>query len=65
MTNQCSAGDISELRVTINGAQQKATLGTSPGSSQIFTGTSGLNNVIVVAKFASGADRVVYENMAL
>jgi len=64
MTSTCSAGDVTELTVSVNGAP-KGTLGTSTGSSQIFTGTSGLNNVIVVAKFANGAERVVYQNVAL
>ncbi len=64
MTNQCSAGDISELSVSINGAQT-GTMGASPGTSKTFAGTSGTNTVIVVAKFASGADRVVYENAVL
>jgi hypothetical protein len=64
MTTTCNAGDISDLRVSINGAE-KGTLGTSPGASGTFIGTSGSNNVIVAAKFANGAESVVYQNPAL
>jgi hypothetical protein len=64
MTSTCSTGDISELRVTITGAP-KGTLGTSPGASATFAGISGTNNVIVAAKFATGAERVLYQNAAL
>lgn len=64
MTTTCFAGDITELRVSVNG-EQKGTLSSSPGSSGTFTGTSGSNNVIVVAKFANGAESVVYQNAAL
>ena len=64
MTSTCYAGDITELRVSVNGAQ-KGTLNPNPGSSGTFTGTSGSNNVIVVAKFANGAESVVYQNGAL
>jgi hypothetical protein len=64
MTSTCSAGDVTELRVSINGAE-KGTLGTSPGASGTFTGTSGSNSVIVAAKFANGAESVVYQNPAL
>lgn len=64
MASTCSAGDITELRVLING-EQKGALKTSPGSSGSFTGTSGSNNVIVTAKFSNGAESVVYENAAL
>jgi hypothetical protein len=64
MTSTCFAGDITELRVSVNG-EQKGTLRTSPGSSGTFTGASGSNNVIVVAEYANGAESVVYQNAAL
>jgi predicted nucleic acid-binding Zn ribbon protein len=64
MTSTCSAGDITELRVSINGAQ-KGTLNPNPGSSGTFAGTSGSNNVIVTAKYANGAESVVFQNPAL
>jgi hypothetical protein len=64
MTNQCSAGDISELRVSVNGAQ-KGTLGSGAGASGTFAGTSGTNTVIVVAKYTNGAEGIVYQNAAL
>jgi len=64
MSSTCSAGDVTELTVSLNGAL-KGTLGTSPGTSKTFAGTSGSNYVIVVAKFADGAERPVYENAAL
>jgi hypothetical protein len=64
MTNQCGAGDISELRVSVNGAQ-KGTIGTGAGASGTFAGTSGTNSVIVVAKYANGAEDVVYQNAGL
>jgi hypothetical protein len=64
MTSTCYAGDITELRVRING-EQKGTLSTSPGSSETFTGAPGSNNVIVTATFANGAESVVFQNAAL
>ena len=64
MTTTCFAGDITELRVSVNG-EQKGTLSSSPGSSGTFTGTSRSDNVIVAAKFANGAESVVYQNAAL
>ena len=64
MTTTCFTGDITELRVSVNG-EQKGTLGSSPGSGGTFTGTSGSNNVVVAAKFANGAESVVYQNAAL
>jgi predicted nucleic acid-binding Zn ribbon protein len=64
MAGTCSAGEVTELKVSVNGVQQ-GTLGTSPGASGTFAGTSGTNNVIVVAKFANGAENVVYQNVAL
>jgi hypothetical protein len=64
MTSTCSAGEITELRVSVNG-QQKGILGASPGSSGTFDGTSGTNSVVVAAKFANGAESVVFQNAAL
>ena len=64
MASTCSAGDVTELRVSVNGVQE-GTLGTSPGSSGTFPGTTGTNSVIVVAKYAGGAENVVYQNSAL
>ena len=64
MTSTCFAGDITELRVSVNG-KQEGTLGTSPGLSGTFTGPSRSDNVIVSAKFANGAESVVYQNAAL
>ena len=64
MATTCIPGDITELRVSVNGAQ-KGMLYASPGASGIFTGTSGTNTVTVVAKFANGAEEVVYQNAAL
>jgi len=62
MANTCIAGDVTELRVSVNGAQ-KGMLGTSPGASGTFAGTSGTNSVPVVARFANGAESVVYEGL--
>jgi len=64
MTSTCTAGDVTELRVSVNGAQ-KGTLGMSPGSSGTFPGTSPNNNVIVVARYANGAEGIVFQNPAL
>ncbi|MGD1004675.1 MAG: hypothetical protein ABR887_04570 [Methanoregulaceae archaeon] len=64
MTSTCTAGDITELKVSINDAQ-KGTLSTNPDVSRTFAGTSGTNNVIVVAKYANGAESVVFQNPAL
>ena len=64
MANTCISGDVTGLRVSVNGAQ-KGMLDTSPGASGTFTGTSGTNTVTVVAKFANGAEEVVYQNAAL
>ena len=62
MANTCIPGDITELRVSVNG-QQKGMLDASPGASGTFAGTSGTNSVTVVAKFANGAESVVYMGM--
>jgi hypothetical protein len=62
MANTCISGDVTELRVSVNG-QQKGMLGTSPGASGTFAGTSGSNSVTVVAKFGNGAESVVYEGV--
>jgi hypothetical protein len=64
MTSTCTSDDITELKVSINGAQ-KRTLSTNPGASGTFAGTSGTNNVIVVAKYANGVESVVFKNPAL
>ena len=64
MTNTCPAGDVAELRVSVNGVQ-KETLGTTAGASKTFPATSGTNSVIVVAKYTSGAESVVFQNAAL
>jgi len=64
MTSTCFAEDVIELRVSVNGAQ-KGTLGTNAGASGTFAATSGTNNVIVVAKYANGAESVVFQNPAL
>jgi hypothetical protein len=62
MTNTCIPGDVTELRVTVNG-MQKGMLDASPGASGTFAGTSGGNMVMVVAKFGNGAEKVVYEGV--
>lgn len=38
---------------------------TNPGVSGTFAGTSGTNNVIVVVKYANGAESMVFQNPAL
>jgi predicted nucleic acid-binding Zn ribbon protein len=63
MTGTCSPGDITALRVSINGAAE-GTLGTGPGASATFP-SSGTGNVVVTAKFANGAESVEYQNPAL
>src|SRR5512137_102101 len=60
MANTCIPGDVTELRVSVNGAQ-KGMLDASPGASGTFAGTSGTNSVMVVAKFGNGAEEVVYQ----
>jgi predicted nucleic acid-binding Zn ribbon protein len=62
MTSTCSAGEVTGLKVSVNGAQA-GTLGTSPGASKIFAGTSGTNSVVVTAHYANGADAVVYQTV--
>ncbi|GEM_PF-1269412 len=64
MTSTCSAGEITGLKVSVNGAQA-GTLGTSPGASGTFAATSGTNNVVVTAHYANGAEAVVFQNAAL
>ena len=64
MATTCITGDVTELRVSVNGAQ-KGTLGTSPGASGTFAGTSGTNSVTVVVKFTNGAEKVVFQSVAL
>ena len=62
MANTCIPGDITGLRVSANG-QQKGMPDASPGASGTFAGTSGTNSVTVVAKFANGAEEVVYQSL--
>jgi len=62
MANTCIPGDITEIRVSVNG-NQKGMLDASPGASGTFAATSGTNSVTVVAKFANGAEEVVYQDM--
>ena len=62
MANTCIPGDVTELRVSVNVAQ-KGTLDANPGASGTFTGTSGTNTVMVVAKFGNGAESVEYEGV--
>ena len=64
MATTCITGDVTELRVSVNGAQ-KGTLDASPGASGTFAGTSGSNAVMVVAKFGNGAESMVYLSVAL
>jgi hypothetical protein len=64
ITNTCIPGDITGLRVSVNG-EQKGMPDARPGASGTFAGTSGGNSVTVVAKFANGAESVVYQNAAL
>jgi len=60
MVNTCITGDVTGLRVSVNRAQ-KGMPGASPGASGAFAGTSGSNSIMVVAKFANGAESVVYQ----
>jgi len=62
MANTCIPGDITGLRVSANG-KQKGMPDASPGASGTFGGTSGSNSVTVVAKFANGAEEVVYQSL--
>jgi len=62
MANTCIPGDVTELRVSVNGAQ-KGMLDARPGASGTFAGTSGSNSVTVVAKFGNGAEEVVYQSL--
>ena len=64
MTTTCYPGDITELRVSVNG-KTAGTLGTTVGSSGTFAGSSRSNNVVVTAKFSTGTESVVYQNAAL
>jgi len=63
MAGTCSSGDITSLQVSINGAG-KGTLGTSPGASAAFDAPAS-SSIVVTAKFANGAESVVYQNPAL
>jgi hypothetical protein len=58
MATTCIPGDVTELMVSVNGAQ-KGILDASPGASGTFAVTSGSNSVMVVAKFGNGAESVV------
>ncbi len=64
MTSTCGAGEVESLAVSVNGAAA-GTMGSSAGTSKTFTGTTGTNTVIVTAKFASGAEKIMYQNAAL
>jgi predicted nucleic acid-binding Zn ribbon protein len=64
MSGTCSSGDISSFQVSINGAAGKGTLGTSPGASATFAAPAS-SSIVVTAKFANGAESVVYQNPAL
>jgi hypothetical protein len=61
MTSTCSAGDVTELQVSVNGVKA-GTLGTGAGASGTFAGSG---SVIVTAKFANGAEKIMYQNAAL
>ena len=62
MANTCIPWDVTRLRVSVNGVQ-KGMPGASPGASGTFAGTSGTNTVMVVARFANGAESVVYQGV--
>ena len=62
MATTYSAGDVTGLRVSVNG-EQKGMLDARPGASGTFAGTSGSNSITVVAKFANGAESVVYQSL--
>ena len=62
MANTCIMGDVTELRVSVNGAQ-KGMPDASPGASGTFAGIPGTNSVTVVAKFGNGAEGVVYQGV--
>jgi hypothetical protein len=64
MATTCITGDVTGLRVSVNGAQ-KGMLDASPGASGTFVGTSGSNSVTVVVKFTNGAEKVVFQSVAL
>jgi len=63
ISTTCGSGDITALQVSINGVN-KGTLGTSPGASATFAASSS-SSIVVTAKFANGAESVVYQNPAL
>jgi hypothetical protein len=62
MANTCIPGDVTELRVSVNG-QQKGMPDANPGARATFAGASGGNSVTVVAKFGNGAESVVYQGV--
>jgi hypothetical protein len=59
MANTCIPGDVTGLRVIVNGAQ-KGMLDASPGTNGTFAGTPGTDSVTVVAKFVNGVETIVY-----
>jgi hypothetical protein len=62
MTNTCITGDITALRVSVNGVQ-KGMLDATPGAGATFAGTSGTNTVTVVVTFSNSAESVVYQGL--
>ena len=62
MATTCIPWEVTRLRVSVNG-QQKGMPGASPGASGTFAGTSDGNAVMMVAKFANGAESVVYQGV--
>jgi len=57
----CSPGEVTELQVSVNGAQV-GTLGISPGTSRMFSSPSEITYVVVTAKYSDGAESVVYQS---
>jgi len=62
-SSTCSPGEVVELRVSINGAG-KGTLDLRVSASDTFAGVAGVNNVIVTARYANGAEKIMYTNLA-
>ena len=62
MSTTCISGDVTGLRVSVNGAQ-KGMPGARPGASGTFAGTSGSDTVAVVGRFGNGAESVVYQGI--
>ena len=63
-SSTCSPGEITGLQVTINGAG-KGTLPAYVSACDTFVGVPGLNNVIVTAKYANGAEMIVYTGVVI